>query len=79
MGHAEITWSATHSPFVEAHGQMKTPNPSPQMIEHISSGNGQAYSKKPSTGSRNQNIEYGCIFEVLRASFTIRSLSRAYS
>ena len=54
-----------------------TPNSSPQAIEPNPSCSGQAHSKGPSTGPKNENTEYGCILEVIRALFMIRPLSRA--
>ena len=53
-----------------------TPNANPLVIEHNTSCSGQAYSKGPSTGSRNENMECGFTFGVLRVSFITLLLSR---
>ena len=47
----------SETPFV--HGRMKTPNSSLQAIERSPRCSGQAHSKEPRTGPRNENMEYG--------------------
>ena len=60
----------SETPFV--HGQMESPNTSPQAIELIPSCWEQlAYSNRPGTGLRYKNTEPRCILAVLRVPFRI--------
>ena len=66
-------WQGSKTPFV--HGQVKTPNISPQLIELNSRCSGQAHSKEPRTGPGNENMGYGCAFRILCAPSIICPLS----
>ena len=59
------------------HGEVETPNASPQPIELNPKCSGQAHSKGPRTGPGNENMDYGCSFGILCAPSIIRQLSRA--
>ena len=68
------TRRGSETPFV--HGPIETPNTSPQAIELKPRCSEQAYSKGPRSDPGNENMEYGCAFEILCAPSIIRPLSR---
>ena len=59
------------------HGQMESPNTSPQTIELNPNCLGQAHSNRPGTGYGYKNTEPGCILTVSRVHREARMSSPA--